>query len=146
MNKFQQFFRPTTQDELAELAKKLTPPDDIRDLVPIPGRPEDWLFYGVQKKAQSFFSTMAAQTKRFGSREYWTKVNAIEAISFTTKISIIFPGLLFGKQWWWLYLFALVSSAALVATSTIKTLPTIIWFNIIWIVLASLSIAKHFIQ
>jgi hypothetical protein len=29
-------------------------------------------------------------------------------------------------------------------TSTIKTLPTIIWFNIAWICLAILSIVKHF--
>jgi len=84
-------------------------------------------------------------SKRFFEKSYWNKVNAIEALSFGTKIVIIFPGLLFGVQFWWLYIFALVSSMALVMTSTIKTLPTIIWFNIIWIILASSSIAKHFL-
>ena len=140
------FLRSATPQELDELAKRLGPLDDIRDMVVVPGEPEDWLFHGLLVKISSFAKMMKIQTRRFSTREYWTKVNTIEAISFSTKISIIFPGLLLGKQWWWLYIFALLSSAALVATSTIKTLPTIIWFNVIWIVLAALSIAKHFIQ
>jgi hypothetical protein len=57
---------------------------------------------------------------------------------------IIIPGLLFGRQWWWLYIFAIASSVALILTSTIKTLPTIIYFNVAWVVLASTAIAKHF--
>jgi hypothetical protein len=61
-----------------------------------------------------------------------------------TKITIIFPGLLLGKQFWWLYIFALISSLALIWSSTVKTLPTIIWFNILWSLLAILSILKHF--
>lgn len=84
-------------------------------------------------------------SKKWGDRSYWTTVNTIEAWAFGTKIAIIFPGLLFGKQFWWLYIFALASSVALILTSTIKTLPTIIWFNIAWVVLATLSIIKHFI-
>ena len=84
-------------------------------------------------------------SKKWGQREYWSTVNTIEAIAFGTKIAIIFPGLLFGKQFWFLYIFALASSLALVLTSTVKTLPTIIWFNIAWIVLAAASIVKHFI-
>jgi len=82
---------------------------------------------------------------RFFQKSYWNRVNQIEALSFATKITIIFPGLLLGKQWWWLYIFALASSVALVLTSTIKTLPTIIWFNLAWICLASASILKHFL-
>jgi hypothetical protein len=81
---------------------------------------------------------------RFFQKSYWNRVNKIEALSFATKIAIIFPGLLLGKQWWWLYIFALASSTALILTSTIKTLPTIIWFNIAWCILASASILKHF--
>lgn len=84
-------------------------------------------------------------SKKFFEKNYWNKVNAIEAWAFGTKLSIIIPGLLFGKQWWWLYIFALVSSLALILTSTIKTLPTIIWFNVAWVVLASTAIAKHFL-
>jgi hypothetical protein len=91
------------------------------------------------------FSDIIKISKRFFQKDYWTKVNIIEAWAFFTKIIIIFPGLLFGKQWWWLYIFALVSSAALVLTSTIKTLPTIIWFNLVWIILASSAILKHFL-
>ena len=76
--------------------------------------------------------------------KYWNKPNTVEFFAFMTKICIIFPGLLFGKQWWWLYLFALVSSFALIWSSTVKTLPTIIWFNILWIMLATSAILKHF--
>ena len=76
---------------------------------------------------------------------YWNKVNLIEFISFMTKVTIIVPGLLFGMQWWWLYIFALASSMSLIWTSTRKTLPTIIIFNIIWCCLAAAAILKHFL-
>jgi len=79
------------------------------------------------------------------SRSYWNKVNTIEFMSFMTKVTIIVPGLLFGMQWWWLYIFALVSSLSLIWTSTRKTLPTIIVFNIIWCCLAAAAILKHFL-
>lgn len=83
-------------------------------------------------------------SKKVWHREYWDRTNTVEALAFMAKIIIIFPGLLLGKQWWWLYIFALASSSALVITSTIKTMPTVIWFNILWIFLALASIAKHF--
>jgi len=78
-------------------------------------------------------------------KSYWNKANSIEFLAFMTKIIIIFPGLLFGKQWWWLYIFALASSTALIWTSTVKTLPTIIIFNVLWVVLATTAILKHFL-
>ena len=84
-------------------------------------------------------------TKQLFTKSYWTKVNAIEFWAFSTKLSIIIPGLLFGKQWWWLYIFAVASSLALILTSTIKTLPTIIYFNVVWCLLATTAIAKHFL-
>jgi hypothetical protein len=84
-------------------------------------------------------------SKKWGNKSYWTKTNIVEAWAFMTKIAIIFPGLLFGVQFWWLYIFALVSSLALILTSTIKTMPTIIWFNIAWVFLASASIIKHWL-
>jgi hypothetical protein len=34
---------------------------------------------------------------------------------------------------------------ALIFTSTIKTLPTIIYFNIGWSILATVAIIKHFV-
>jgi hypothetical protein len=84
-------------------------------------------------------------TKQLFTKSYWNKVNIIEFWAFSTKLSIIIPGLLFGKQWWWLYIFAIASSLALILTSTIKTLPTIIYFNIAWTILATTAIVKHFI-
>ena len=83
-------------------------------------------------------------TKELFKKSYWTKVNAIEFWAFSTKLAIIIPGLLFNHQWWWLYIFALASSSALILTSTIKTLPTIIYFNVVWCLLAITAIAKHF--
>jgi hypothetical protein len=82
--------------------------------------------------------------KTMSSKKYWNHVNTVEAWGFATKIAIIFPGLLFGKQWWWLYIFAIISSVSLIWTSTKKTLPTIILFNVVWVVLASLAILKNF--
>jgi hypothetical protein len=78
-------------------------------------------------------------------KKYWNKTNTIEFFAFSTKLIIIIPGLLFQKQWWWLYIFALISSLLLILTSTIKTLPTIIWFNIVWSILATTAILKHFL-
>lgn len=85
----------------------------------------------------------ALKTMRY--KRYWDRPNTVEFFAFMTKISIIFPGLLFGKQWWWLYIFALISSLALIWSSTIKTLPTIIWFNILWSILAISAIIKHWV-
>jgi hypothetical protein len=82
--------------------------------------------------------------KDLTNRSYWNKANAVEFFAFMTKIVIIVPGLLLGIQFWWLYIFALVSSIALVWTSTVKTLPSIILFNILWICLASTAILNHF--
>ena len=82
---------------------------------------------------------------RLFQKSYWSTVNTIEFFAFSTKLLIIIPGLLLGKQWWWLYIFALISSLSLILTSTIKTLPTIIYFNIIWALLAITAITKHFL-
>jgi hypothetical protein len=86
-----------------------------------------------------------AALKTMRKKKYWNKPNTVEFWAFSTKLSIIFPGLLLGKQWWWLYIFALVSSLALIWSSTKKTLPTIILFNIGWSILASIALLKHFL-
>jgi hypothetical protein len=78
-------------------------------------------------------------------REYWNLPNSVEFFAFITKAVIIIPGLLFGVQIWWLYIIALVTSLSLIWSSTVKTLPTIIWFNIIWSFLAIAAIIKNFI-
>ena len=83
--------------------------------------------------------------KEFSKKSYWNRANTVEFFAFMAKLSIIFPGLLFGKQIWWLYIFALGSSLALIWSSTVKTLPTIILFNIGWSILAATALVKHFI-
>ncbi len=86
----------------------------------------------------------ALRTMKF--KEYWNKPNTVEFFAFVAKAIIIIPGLLFGIQIWWLYIFALVSSLMLIWSSTVKTIPTLIWFNILWSFLASTAIIKHFVQ
>lgn len=83
--------------------------------------------------------------QKMKQKEYWNIENSIEFVAFMTKVAIIIPGLLLNKQWWWLYIFALLSSLSLIWTSTVKTLPTIIIFNLIWTFLALTAIVKHFV-
>ena len=106
---------------------------------------KDWGL-NLEKKLNKlqFKTAWLTALKTMWHKEYWNRANTVEFFAFTTKICIIFPGLLLGKQWWWLYIFALVSSFALIWSSTVKTLPTIIWFNIGWAILAALAILKHF--
>jgi hypothetical protein len=75
---------------------------------------------------------------------YWDNINIFEFLAFTVKLAIIIPGLLFNKQIWWLYIFALLSSIGLIYTSIKKHLPTIIYFNVGWSVLAIAQLVKHF--
>lgn len=83
--------------------------------------------------------------KTMRNPKYWNKANTVEFFAFMIKLVIIFPGLIFGIQFWWLYIFALLSSLALIWSSTRKTLPTIILFNIGWSVLASAAIIKYWL-
>ena len=82
--------------------------------------------------------------KTMGHKKYWNKANTVEFFAFVAKGVIIIPELLFDISIWWLYIFALVSSLGLIWSSTVKTIPTLIWFNILWSVLAIIFIAKHF--
>ena len=84
--------------------------------------------------------------KRLFTKEYWDTANTVEFVCFMNKLVIIIPGLLFGVQWWWLYIIAAVTSGGLVWSSTVKTLPTIILFNIFWFILAVTAITMHFIN
>lgn len=83
--------------------------------------------------------------KTMGKKEYWTKENSVEFFAFVIKAVIVIPGLLFDIQIWWLYVFALLSSVSLIWSSTVKTIPTLIWFNILWSLLAIAAIIKHFV-
>lgn len=82
--------------------------------------------------------------KTMGKKSYWTKANVVEFFAFVAKAIIIIPGLIFDVSVWWFYIFALVSSLALIWSSTIKTIPTLIWFNILWSGLAIAYILKYF--
>ena len=84
--------------------------------------------------------------KRLVTKEYWDTANTVEFVCFMNKLVIIIPGLLFGVQWWWLYIIAAITSGGLVWSSTVKTLPTIILFNIFWFILAVTAITIHFIN
>jgi hypothetical protein len=82
--------------------------------------------------------------KTMGHKKYWNKANTVEFFAFVVKGTIIIPGLLFDISVWWLYIFALVSSFALIWSSTVKTIPTLIWFNILWSLLAITYMLKYF--
>ena len=87
-----------------------------------------------------------AALRTMGSKDYWNLPNTVEFAAFMTKAAIIVPGLLFDIQLWWLYIIALVTSLSLIWSSTVKTLPTLIWFNIIWSFLAIAAIAKYWLS
>ena len=97
-------------------------------------------------KPKKFRTQWLYSLKSMRHRKYWNKANTVEFFAFMTKAAIIIPGLLFNTQLWWLYIFALITSLALIWSSTVKTLPTIIWFNILWSFLAIAAIVKHFIS
>jgi hypothetical protein len=81
--------------------------------------------------------------KTMFNRNYWNKPNTVEFFAFVIKAVIIIPGLLFGIEIWWLYIFALISSLGLIWSSTVKTIPTLIWFNILWTILATIFIVRY---
>jgi hypothetical protein len=83
--------------------------------------------------------------RSMGHKSYWNKPNTVEFFAFMTKAAIIIPGLLFNTQIWWLYIIALVTSLSLIWSSTVKTLPTIIWFNIVWSILAATAIIRYWV-
>jgi hypothetical protein len=83
--------------------------------------------------------------KTMGCKQYWNKANTVEFFAFLAKAIIIIPGLLFEYQIWWLYIFAVISSLGLIWSSTVKTIPTLIWFNILWTVLGTVAIIKYWV-
>jgi hypothetical protein len=87
-----------------------------------------------------------AALRTMARREYWTRPNTVEFFAFVVKGVIIIPGLLFGIEIWWLYILALASSLGLIWSSTAKTLPTLIWFNILWSVLAATYLIRYFLE
>jgi hypothetical protein len=98
----------------------------------------------AKKKVSRHMEWLEALKTMF-NRKYWNKPNTVEFFAFVVKAMIIFPGLLFGIQIWWFYIFAALSSMGLIWSSTKKTIPTLIWFNILWTILASIAIAKYWL-
>lgn len=81
----------------------------------------------------------------FTDKEYWTNYNTIELSAWMAKAAIIIPGLLFGIEIWWLHFITLLTSSLLIWASMRKSLPTLILFNTIWIVLSLTIIIRNII-
>lgn len=81
----------------------------------------------------------------FKSKKYWTDYNTIEFAAWMAKAVIIVPGLLFGVEIWYLHFLTLLTSSLLIWASMKKSLPTLILFNTIWIVISLTIIIKHLI-
>jgi hypothetical protein len=80
------------------------------------------------------------------TKEYWTNYNTVEFASWAAKAVIIIPGLIFGIQLWWLYLFTLATSLALIWASNKKLLPTLVGFNVIWAWISCMVLAQHLVK
>jgi hypothetical protein len=81
----------------------------------------------------------------FKTKEYWTDYNTIEFSAWMAKAAIIIPGLVFGKEIWWLHFLTLLTSSLLIWASMRKSLPTLIVFNTLWIGISITIILKHII-
>ena len=82
----------------------------------------------------------------WATKEYWTNYNIVEVASWAAKAIIIVPGLIFGIQLWWLYLFTLATSLSLIWASNKKLLPTLVGFNIVWAWISCMVIAQHLVK
>jgi len=81
----------------------------------------------------------------FKTKDYWTDYNTIEFAAWMAKAVIIIPGLIFGIEIWYFHFLTLVTSSLLIWASMRKSLPTLILFNTIWIVISLTIILKHLI-
>ena len=81
----------------------------------------------------------------FFDKKYWTDYNIIEFAAWMAKAVIIVPGLIFGIEIWWLHFLTLTTSSLLIWASMRKSLPTLIVFNTIWIIISLSIIVKHLI-
>jgi hypothetical protein len=79
----------------------------------------------------------------FTDKEYWNDYNTIEFFAWMAKAAIIIPGLVYGKEIWWLHFFTLLTSSLLIWASMRKSLPTLIVFNTLWIGISLTIILKH---
>ena len=90
------------------------------------------------------WANIKACYSRWFTKEYWTDYNIVEILSWAAKATIIVPGLIFGIEIWWLYIFALMTSLTLIWASNRKSLPTLVAFNTLWVWLACMVLVGHF--
>ena len=81
----------------------------------------------------------------YTDKEYWTNYNVIELSAWMAKAAIIVPGLVFGKEIWWLHFITLCTSSLLIWASMRKSLPTLIVFNTIWIMISLTIIIRNLV-
>jgi hypothetical protein len=81
--------------------------------------------------------------KMFLDKNYWTDYNVIEFFAWFAKAIIIIPGLVFGIELWYMHFLTLLTSSLLIWASMRKSLPTLIVFNTLWIVISLTIILKH---
>lgn len=81
----------------------------------------------------------------FFQKKYWTDYNIIEACAWWAKGAIIIPGLVFGIEIWQLHILTLITSSMLIWASMKKSLPTLISFNTMWILLSLIVITRNIV-
>jgi hypothetical protein len=79
----------------------------------------------------------------FTNKTYWTDYNVIEFCAWMAKAMIIVPGLIFGVEIWYLHFLTLTTSSLLIWASMRKSLPTLIVFNTIWIIISLTIIIRN---
>lgn len=94
-----------------------------------------YYFIGIQKILDRY--------KLFFQKSYWTDYNIIEACAWWAKGAIIIPGLIFGIEIWQLHILTLITSSMLIWASMKKSLPTLIAFNTMWILLSLIVITRN---
>ena len=81
--------------------------------------------------------------RMFSDKTYWTDYNIIEFAAWIAKAIIIVPGLIFGIELWYFHFLTLITSSLLIWASMKKSLPTLIVFNTIWIIISLTIIVRN---
>lgn len=89
------------------------------------------------------FNKIIDRYKMYLSKSYWTDYNIIELMAWMAKAIIIIPGLIFKIEVWQLYFLTLFTSICLIWASMRKSLPTLILFNTIWVLISIIVIWRN---
>ncbi len=81
--------------------------------------------------------------RMFSDKTYWADYNIIEFAAWIAKAIIIVPGLIFGIELWYFHFLTLTTSSLLIWASMKKSLPTLIIFNTIWIIISLTIIVRN---